>query len=122
MTSPLPNGCAVSGLNETEGACPVCGKLFAFEPNSFAFLTGGALLSESNLSSVMEPNLEGFLSVGFHGAHSEKLSLPSAQLLVADDTPDGQFEIQFCSTTCLRQFLNRCVDQLENKVGIQNVG
>lgn len=76
MIFPLPNGCAVSGLNETEGACPVCGKLSVSEPNGFAFLAGGAFRRESNQSSAMEPNLEGFLSVGFPGAHFHPHSYP----------------------------------------------
>ena len=68
-------------------------------------------------SSSMHPKMEGFLYIGFHGAHSEVSSQPSAQVVIAKDTPDGQFETQFCSTACLRAFLNRCVDQLEQKLG-----
>ena len=122
MTSSLPNGCAISGLSKAEGLCPVCGKSVASVPNGFAFLAGGALLQSSKHSATIDPRMEGFLFVGFHGAHGESSSYPSAQVSIADETPDGQFEIEFCSSVCLRQFLNSCVDQLEGKLSVQNDG
>ena len=122
MTTSLPNGCAISGLSEAEGACPICGMPVASNPNGFAFLAGGALLQSDKRSAKMDPRTEGFLFIGFHGAHGESSSCPSAQIQIAEETPHGQFEIEFCSSACLRQFLNRCVDQLEDKLSVQKDG
>jgi len=94
----------------------------ASEPTGFAFLSGGALLQNGKRSASMDPRMEGFLFIGFHGAHGESSSYPSTQLSIADEAPDGQFEIEFCSSACLRQFLNRCVDQLEGKLHARNNG
>ena len=35
---------------------------------------------------------------------------------VADNCRGGQFDVYFCSTDCLRAFLNSCVDALELEV------
>ncbi|MFA7061273.1 MAG: hypothetical protein WC156_10690 [Pedobacter sp.] len=35
---------------------------------------------------------------------------------IIKDIRGGQAEMYFCSTECLRQFLNFCVDELEQKM------
>ena len=61
------------------------------------------------------PDLEGFLSFGYHGKHNGK---PGAYAVVpiAENVPIGQFEYYFCSTSCLRKFLNAGVDELERRL------
>jgi hypothetical protein len=97
--------------------CPWCQTGIVHEPNSMAILNGGALLmSEDRQSGGMDPRLDGFFSLSWHGAHGGGLGEYADQfstLRVADNCPGGQFEMYFCSTSCLRAFLNKCVDELE---------
>ena len=98
------------------GQCLVCRRAGAHEPNDFAYLNGGGLRMLNKDSSVVAPDLEGFLSIGFHGGHSETHSNPDARLDIADNARFGQFELYFCSTACLRKFFGLCVDALEQQL------
>ena len=42
-----------------------------------------------------------------------------AEFELARDVKKGQFSMFFCSTVCLRAFLNECVDELETKIANQ---
>jgi hypothetical protein len=69
----------------------------------------------------MSNDLAGFLEIGWHGAHSrEGGEGPDANIglsiELASKADGGQFEFYFCSTDCLRGFLNFCVDKLESAV------
>lgn len=109
----VPEECEVSGLSKTRGTCPMCGKLIE---SGFAFLNGGALFQVKKGSLAIHPKMEGFLIFGFHGAHGEEPPCPSAEISIADHAPCGQFELYFCTSACLRLFLNRCVDELEERL------
>lgn len=66
-------------------------------------------------------SMEGFLSLSWHGAHlTEGGTGKDPELFVnmdvARDCIGGQFELYFCSTDCLRLFLNQCVDALEQNI------
>jgi hypothetical protein len=96
--------------------CPVCKNKGVHEPNSFAFLSAGAL-SEKGGSK----NLLGFFDIGWHGAHLDMGGVgvypdKGGHVKIAEDAVGGQFELYFCSTECLRKFLNHCVDELEEKI------
>jgi hypothetical protein len=61
----------------------------------------------------------GFLDLAWHGAHDGGIgehSEVSIYLDIARDVKGGNFRLHFCSTKCLRSFLNECVDELENKI------
>ena len=47
---------------------------------------------------------------------SGKDSEAETMLYVIEDVRGGQADLAFCSTQCLRQFLNHCVDELERLV------
>jgi hypothetical protein len=94
-------------MNE-DGRCTACGKAIA---GSFAFLEGGALFMVGSGSSEMKDEMEGFLSIGYHGSGGEK----SATKNIVENGKCGQFELAFCSVGCLKEFLGRCVDELENE-------
>ncbi|MFZ4775954.1 MAG: hypothetical protein ACOYM3_11350 [Terrimicrobiaceae bacterium] len=85
-----------------------------------AILIGGALLMDrSNDSGRMSDDLDGFLSLTWHGAHDKgegKDREIYASVDLAENTRGGQFEVYFCSTDCLRSYLNFCVDELEKKI------
>lgn len=113
MKLPLQQG---AGFAVQAGKCAACGQTRVGEPHGFAFLNGGALKRIDKRTSVPSDELEGFLAVGYHGAHGGTESEASAMVSVAEEVPTGQFEYYFCSTLCLRQFLNGCVDELERKL------
>ncbi len=100
-----------------ERLCPWCKTNPVHEPNSMAILNGGAMMmSEDRQSGSMDQRLDGFLSLIWHGAHDGGVGEWRdfcETVRVADNCPGGQFEIYFCSTACLRAFLNYCVDKLE---------
>lgn len=99
-----------------DAICPICKGLLPSGPSSFAFVNGGALKQVPDGSAGMDDDLLGFLSIGFHGAHSEGNDEASACVYIADDVPLGQYEYTFCSTACLRGFFNRAVDELESRL------
>jgi len=62
-----------------------------------------------------------WLGMYWHGAHSEMKGTgdrpdTGGSVRIVEDCPNGQFSIAFCSTACLRQFLNNCVDELEKRI------
>ncbi|HYG36401.1 MAG TPA: hypothetical protein VEC99_16525 [Clostridia bacterium] len=89
-----------------------------------AILMGGALLIDRETDSGgMSDDLDGFLSLSWHGAHAGGVGAYAglqASIDIARDTRGGQFEIYFCSTDCLRAYLNFCVDKLEQRVKEQS--
>ena len=91
------------------------------EPGTFSFVAGGALRRLDEDNSEIGDDLLGFLNIGHHSAHSNGESLPSACLDLVEESPIGQFELYFCSTNCLRQYFNRCMDQLEEMLVAQQI-
>lgn len=92
--------------------CPRCGE--ESQAGAMAILGGGAMrvTDKKTGDAVMADDCGGFLDIVWHGgAFDVDVLVP-----IADDTPRGQFEFYFCSTKCLRAFLNACVDELEKRV------
>lgn len=93
-------------------SCPNCGHAFA---SGFAYLSGGALLlSAENETSNETERLQAFLSIGFHGKDSEMQDSTDATLV--DDVIGGQFDLNWCSIACMRFWLNRLMDEMENRL------
>jgi endogenous inhibitor of DNA gyrase (YacG/DUF329 family) len=100
--------------------CPQCEQSKVLEPHSMVILCGGAMLMDQKRKNG-GPNecLDGFLELTWHGAHNggtgkDRDIFTSVHL--AEDCFGGQFEIYFCSTKCMRAFLNSWVDALETKI------
>lgn len=79
-----------------------------------AILSGGAMrvVDPKKKSATMADDCIGFLDLVWHGAHDGGKGRDreiSTRVPLADDTPGGQFEFYFCSTRCLREFLNASV-------------
>ena len=91
------------------------------EPGTFSFVAGGALRRIDENCSEIGDDLLGFLNIGHHSAHPNGEDLPNACLDLVEESPIGQFELYFCSTKCLRQYFNRCVDQLEDMLAAQQI-
>ena len=101
--------------------CPWCGEQKVSEPHSMAILNAGAMRSLGNERYEMATDTAAFFTLIWHGAHSDtggvgKDADISASVDIADMVASGQFDLYFCSTGCLRSFLNYCVDELERQL------
>jgi hypothetical protein len=104
--------------------CAWCGtghKLV--EPNSIASISCGAILYSSKKRDSGGPSdkMGGYLSISWHGAHSDEGGIGDSPDTFVDiplrsEVVGGQMDINFCSTECLRAFLNNCVDELELRI------
>lgn len=99
-------------------ACAWCKKPEVGEPFDFVLLSAGCPITDG------PPVTGAYFQVWWHGAHSltgettGKVRYvggdnPEARILIADHVDDGQFDVLFCSTACLRHFFNHVVDQLD---------
>jgi hypothetical protein len=86
-----------------------------------AIVNLGALLmtNREKGTGAMSDDLDGFLRFIWHGAHSGVDGTDagiSAHLDIVADVRGGQADLYFCSTACLRAFLNACVDEFESRI------
>ncbi len=103
--------------------CPVCRRKKVCEPHSFAALSFGALLMDRKKDlGGPSPNMDGYLGLTWHGAHDggqgEEREVYCG-LDLAREVRGGQGDLCFCSTACLRAFLNTCVDELEARIAAE---
>ena len=100
--------------------CPICGKNKVFEPHSMAILYAGAMLMDrAKDEGGPSDDLDGSLELHWHGAHDGGTGKDADIFCGVDiirDAIGGQADLYFCSTKCLRRFLNACVDELEGKI------
>lgn len=95
--------------------CPVCGENNIFEPHSFVVLSAGAsLMDRDQDTGDSSEDLDGFLRMTMEGQGADQGE--GCSLDIIRDSHGGQGDLYFCSTQCLRSFLNRAVDELESKV------
>jgi len=101
-------------------SCVGCGKVGCGEPNSFAWLSTGALwMSADRKSGIPHERMHGFLTIGWHGAHDGGQGPNSNAWRTVEmvaKAPMGQAELLFCSPACMRTWLVSAVDQLERQV------
>ena len=86
--------------------CPYCKENPINSIKGFAQISGGA--DEGN---------NGFLYLMFHQEPAEENE--NAAIFIAENINDGQFDIQFCSITCMRSFFNSICDELETRVKLK---
>jgi len=106
-----------------KAVCPQCKKSKVLEPHSMAIFDGGAMfMDRKRLNGGPHDQMDGFTSITWHGAHDSGIG-PDRDIFTsvdfARDCRGGQFEIYFCSTSCLRAFFNSWVDALESKIRIE---
>lgn len=105
--------------------CPWCNKEKVFEPHSFSYILGGALLMDRQKDEGgSSSDMDAFLTIGWHGAHKKEYEVDNSpeidiQFDIANEVIGGQFGIYFCSTQCLRLFFNNCIDELESRISKQ---
>lgn len=89
---------------------------------SFSSRARAILLDPADPSSGgSSARMEGFFHLTWHGAHTNEggqgVSPDTyAYLPLSKDYRGGQCGFEFCSTDCLRAFLNHCVDELEKRI------
>lgn len=86
-----------------------------------AIISGGALekLGKDHFVTSDGDKIAGFLSLVWHGAHDEgegDFREKGHTIDIVDQASDGQFMLAFCSTACLRTFLNQAVEELERQI------
>jgi hypothetical protein len=86
-----------------------------------AVLNAGAMRALGNDRYEMADDTAAFFTLTWHGAHSSVGGVGQdadlwASIDIADRVEIGQFDLYFCSTDCLRKFLNYCVDELEREI------
>lgn len=91
--------------------CNFCKKRLSVEGN-FAFLAAGAMLLDKHGEGGPHPKMQGYLDIGMHGAREGNSD--DVMIALGAKQSQGQFEVMFCSATCLRTYLNDAVDQLES--------
>ena len=96
-----------------DGRCPTCGG--GFERGT-AYISGGALLlSDNGQDSIHTGRLRGFLNIGIHGRDSEMRD--SADIEVVAELYGGQFDLVWCSISCLREWLAGLLRRVESLAG-----
>ena len=101
--------------------CPICRKKKVWEPHSFAVLWGGAMEKKGRdhySTEIEAKNIVGVLELSWHGAHDDgegEFREIDSGVEIVDNAPNGNFNLYFCSTSCLREFLNKAVDELERR-------
>lgn len=99
--------------------CPICKKNKVWEPHSFVVLWGGAIEKKGRdhyESTIENANIVGVLNLDWHGAHDDgegEFREIGITVDIVDKATGGNFDLYFCSTSCLREFLNKAVDALE---------
>jgi len=98
----------------TENKCPICGFNRTTLITEFIVLNGGALKIIDKDHSIMSDDMEGFLSLTYHGGELGG----DASVEIVEYSQNGQFDIYFCSFECLQTFFNRIVEELKQKMEI----
>lgn len=95
------------------GRCPACGNEFT---KGFAYLYSGAMhLSADGRDSLNSDRDRAFLNVGFHGRDSDMRD--SADVSVVSDLHGGQFDLQWCSIECMKEWFLGLLREVESRIG-----
>lgn len=101
-----------TGTYPSDSRCPTCNATFA---NGVAYLSAGAvLLSKNEQNSLHSDRLRAHLLVGFHG--KDPSMRDSGGVTIVDDLRGGQFDLNWCSIACMRQWLIKLLDEVEADV------
>ena len=99
--------------------CPQCRRRKVLEPHSMAIISGFTTFIRRPRPNTSVADLATSLDITWHGAHDSGIGDDRdifTTVSLAEDCHDGKFQVYFCSTKCLRAFLNTWVDALETKV------
>jgi hypothetical protein len=97
----------------TNEICPICATNRTNLNSEFYVLNGGALEKINQDVSISSDKMEGFLSVQYHPEKDN--GNRGFNIDIVDQSKGGQFDIYFCSTSCMRQFFNEFIDEIEKE-------
>lgn len=114
--TPSPHECP---LNMTEpkpnGMCLHCNGPIK---KGVAQLSSGALALDEllqNSGAIEDHRHIAFMYVHYHGIRPDMSDCACVDVVA--DVPGGQFDLSFCSLTCMRAWFNAIVDRLECDLG-----
>ena len=93
--------------------CPWCRKRKLTNPPGAAILNAGAMRLTKPECYEMAQGDAAFMALIWHS--NDPTNYDDASVEIAELVDTGQFDLNFCSTDCLRAFLNYCVDELERR-------
>ena len=102
------------------GRCHVCGSLFI--EKGFAFFSVGALPMDKKGKMIISENVQmrSYLSVGFHGPENFGTNEGREETYISTAIVDalrwGDFEFNFCSIKCMRDWFNTLFDDLQEEL------
>ena len=102
--------------------CPICKKEKVFTKNDRHIeISGGGLfvLNKKEEYKKSIPETEGFLSLVWYEKVKNKngISLWDGSYMdIVERSANGIYSLSFCSTKCLREFINKCLDEFERRV------
>lgn len=97
---------------EELNTCRHCGENVFKETETFVILAGGALVRR-----VVKSNpVKAFLSLKWRAPFSRGEGGMLKSVDIVDYSDDRQFDLRFCSSACLRNFLNSQVDALDGQI------
>jgi len=89
-----------------DAVCLVCGEAIK---DGVVYFTAGSVPDKDD-----DPEPLAIWYVGYHSASPDCEGC--AHIDIVYDLKGGQFDLSFCSTGCLRRFLNYIVDELEHQL------
>jgi hypothetical protein len=100
-----------ASLYPADKRCPVCKQGFQ---DGLAYLMAGACPSEDSQDWGDKNRLEGFLHIGVLGG-AQDCTQGAADVIVAEDVHGGQFDLNWCSIDCMRQWLLNVLAEVERR-------
>lgn len=97
---------------EELNTCRSCGENIFKETETFVRLTGGGLVERI----VKNNPVSAFLSISWRSPYSKGEGGVLETVRLVDFSEDRQFDLRFCSSACLRSYLNSEVDALDSKI------
>lgn len=98
---------------EEINTCRYCGENVFRETETFVLLTGGGLVNR-----VVKSNpVTAFLNLAWRAPYSRGEGGMLKMVQIVDyNSDDRDFEFRFCSSVCLRAYLNSEVDALDSQI------
>ncbi|MGE0492316.1 MAG: hypothetical protein AB7S38_24095 [Vulcanimicrobiota bacterium] len=108
-------------MSRSDVICACCHQEVYRSDETYAGLSGGACI-ELDLDEDLElyrrlvQRASGFLEIWWRSPYSKGEGGSLEKAKIVEDGHHGQFDLAFCSTICLRSYLNSRVDALEGVV------
>ncbi len=79
-----------------------------------AYLMAGALhLTADGRDSLHSDRVQAYMNIGYHGRKSDMSD--SADTIVVTDLHGGQFDLEWCSISCMREWFLKLFQEIETR-------